>query len=287
LTEDIKGFRGKITFNDASLVITGSYISALLANDTHKPFDLRMTTINIVGKRKDGTFINLTDKAGNKELGPVTTVNNVLTLPYNNSNSNISEFLSYMPDSIKIITKATINPENKSGAATDRDSIQFAFDMKIKSDIRIDKATYSDTMSISEGDNKLDEDTRETIRDARWVKLSFKVNNRIPLEAKLVADFMGTNKTKLFSIDTVSFAGASLNALGEPISDTYSLSEVVLDSAQIDMLSKADRIITHLTMSSTSSSNAKLNSKDWIKVISYLSVKYHIDPDKDKDKDKK
>jgi len=214
MTDDAREARDILTFKDATMTL-----SALLSPEDNREnsFDARLYNISIIGIRS-GTIqtIKLIDKADGDQL---TVKNGKLNKIYDNANSNISEFLSFLPDEIKISADLQMNPSGGLGVATNNDEINLSFEIKTSSDIKIDTSAgfteeiwfneeYSTYETREEVKYTGQRDTRDLIGDnGTSLELFYEVENNIPLDVDLVFDFLGASGEYLFS-DTVKVEGA-------------------------------------------------------------------------------
>ncbi len=276
ITDDVEDFRDKVKLFDVQLKISSDYFDALEPDDEHSPFDYRIDTLKIFGLRENKTeriYLKLNDRADNN-LGSIVSTEGSLEKIFDESNSNISEVLSFMPEDLGIYAVITVNPEGVSGAATSLDSIQFAYDIEMTSAASVSGLSVVDTLDL-----EMEDDARESVQDFRAATINFKIDNAIAFGGKIIMDFADEQYNPLFTLDTVSFAPADLDADGIPIM-RHSEPVIELDSAQIYHLSNSNFIIMNLIVNSSGAAENKkavFTSKDWLDIISFCRVVYHID----------
>jgi hypothetical protein len=280
ITDDVKDFRDKLKLYDAELKLKGDYFDKLLPTDPNKPFKVRIDQLNIVGYRNKKTeqfSLKLNGRPDNN-LGPLNMINGHLEEPFTSSNSNLSEFLSFLPDSIVVIAKPTLNPDKERGAGTNRDSLQFGFELILKSVLSITDLIVTDTLELS-----MDKDARDNIKNFRAATIYLKIDNKIAFGGKIVMDYVDSNFVKLFSLDTINFEPANVDANGFPIMK-HSEPTIELDSMQVQQLAISENIIMTVVINTTDSHSGQkvvFTSKDWLSIISFCKVKYHLNLDED------
>jgi hypothetical protein len=215
MTDDAREARDILSFKNATMTL-----SALLSPEDNREdsFDARLYNISIIGIRNGlGQTIKVIDKTSGNQL---TVKNGKLNKVYDNVNSNISEFLSFLPDEIKITADLQMNPSQGLGVATNNDEINLAFEIKTSSDIKIDSSAgfieeiwfneeYTTYETREEVEYTGERDTRDLVGDnGTSLELFYEVDNTIPLDVDLVFDFLGASGEYLFS-ETVLVEGAS------------------------------------------------------------------------------
>jgi hypothetical protein len=275
ITDDVKNFRDKLSSIDAQLTLTGNYYDNLKPSDPNEPFDLRIDTLYIKGIKLDNSdeiYLKLNGRADNN-LGPSDIENGELREIYTDDNSNLSEFISFVPDSIVVCAMPTVNPNSERGAATNRDSLQFGFDLVINSILSFDKLSLTDTTEV-----KMDDDAQESIKDFLEAIIYFKIDNKVAFGGDIIMHFTDSLYNVLFTLDTLSFEGAYIDNDGMP-SARLTEEMVELDSIQIQQLSNSEYTIMDIIISSTEAlqgRKAAFTSTDWLDIISYCRVKYHL-----------
>lgn len=276
ITDDVGDFRDKLKLYDAQITLIGKYIDKLLESDPNNPFKMRIDTLFIKGVRNDdGSSFNLKlNGRSDFNLGPLTLDDNgELIEQYTVDNSNLYDFLAFIPDTIIVTAKPIINPDNERGASTNRDSIQFGFDLQIRSIVSVKELSATDTMKLS-----MDKDARANLKDFRAATIYFKIDNKIAFGGNIVMHFADSNLTKLFTLDTIAFEPADVDVNGIP-SVRHSEPVFELDSAQVQSLAISENIILEVKISTTNAQSGQkvvFSSKDWLDIISYCKVKYHV-----------
>ncbi len=284
VTDDVADLRDKMKLWEIQLKLVGKYIdkiASIKSNDPNKPFDIEIETLNIKGVRNNKTeqfFLKLNGRSDNN-LGPLTMRNKYLEEIYTADNSNLSDFLAFIPDSIIVMAIPKVNPDKRRGAATNRDTIQFGFDLTIKSIVTVKDLSLKDTVEL-----EMDDDARDMLDNFKAATIYFKIDNKVAFGGKIVMHYVDANYNELFTLDTLTFEPAIVNADGIP-SVKHSEPIVELDSAQIQNFIKSYNIIAEVLINTTDShidQKAVFSSKDWLKIISFCKVKYNVDLSDDK-----
>jgi|GEM_PF-5341825 len=286
ITDDVADFRDKLKLWDIQLKLIGNYIDKILAfnpNDQNKPFDIEIETLNITGYRNNKTQqFSLKLKGRNdNNLGPVTMRNKNLEEIYTAENSNLSDFLAFIPDSIMVTAIPKINPERKRGAATYRDTLQFGFNLIIKSVVTVKNLEAKDTVDL-----EMDGDARDWLKDFKAATIYFKIDNKVAFGGKIVMHYTDKNYIKLLTLDTLTFEPADVNTDGIP-SVKHSEPIVELDSMQLQKFAESYYIIAEVIINTTNShldQKAIFSSKDWLGIISFCKVIYNINLSEEKEK---
>lgn len=271
LTNDVKDFRDKFNLRTATLFVKANYLSPV-----KNIYNVLLKDVKIVGKRNGAGTMQLKNKDGSDNFGNFSIENGNYLKAFNNDNSNISEFLSFLPDSITLSTGITVNPNNKSGAATENDSIRITVSFNALSNIDITNYTRFDTLAL-----EMDASYRDEIRNGRYAKIFYEVTNGIPLKNDFNIIFADAKSDSLFS-HKISINGATVGN-NEIVTSTLPLpaSTFELDSAEIIKLSNAYKVIIGLKTETPPGNSTNIFKPDMkIKIKSYGEIKYHIKTDK-------
>jgi len=281
---DAVDFRGKLFIKEGSLSLRSEYVS------THQNiFEFELANFKVNGIRNNGEQKLL--KRNDGQALTFRLVNGVYDLTLNESNSNITEFISFLPDSIVISSEYILNPSNDNviGTVTNQDSIKFSTQFSTKSIFAIKQTNFIDTLEID-----LSEDDRDKIRDGMGADLNIYLENAIPIDAFVKATLTDENYSPLFTltknqngVDSLQFLGSQVNNnTGQIISPTITLNTIALDSAKIMQLSNARYAIISTTVNTKNATNENPNpptvqfkSSDWLNMKCYGKVKYHLSPE--------
>ena len=275
--DDVRDFRDHLVLRDPTMVISANYLSEVLINSggtINEIFDVLIEDMFIVGTTKSGETIDLTDKAGETNLGGLLITDGNMVKEFNNSNSNISEFLTFLPDEISITAFAVMNPENGEGSATDKDKIQISFSLDINGILSISELSVNEIMEV-----EFTSDDRGIIRDAREAILTFELSNGLPLEGDITMGFRGEsdgNYDTLFFSKNLTFDGAEQDEDFFAKTPRHSKKEIHLDSLELRQLSFAKRIQLDMIFSTTDGKQVAVRSTDSVHIVGYGWVRYHL-----------
>lgn len=275
---DATKYRDKVFLKTATLTLTGQYKSP-----ASNPFIVQINNLRMVGSRigskitKELTFnANATNTFRFDSTGKFTAV-------YNESNSNITDFITFLPDAINLSAEYFMNPDNNPTykTATSSDTVKFTTNFATKSVLAIQQTSYSDTLKLD-----ISQDSRDQIAKGKGVSASVDIQNAIPLNSWIKVTLVDQFYHKLFVLsktatgrDSINFPGASVDANGNVTNPASSTTTIVLDSTQIRLLSNnAQYAIISVSVSTTGTNNSPVivRAKDWIKLNSYGRITYRI-----------
>jgi len=276
----LSDYRDKLIVREAELFLDAEFITEF--NDPY-PIDIR--NLNIVGIRSDGLQLALRDSTGSENMF-IYVENGTFQQAFNEENSSITEFISFLPDSIMLVAEYILNPNNERGTAAIDDSISFETIFTMKSFIALKKSTVVDSGEIT-----LDQEQKDAILNGNSAAIVIELENAIPLAGWLRIDMVDENHNPLFTIsensngtDTLFFEGANVDANGEVINAFINLPLTVeLNSSQVEMLTRTKFAIYSVSLRT---SDAFLNPPRvvalrpdaWIKVRSFGTVNYRVKP---------
>lgn len=279
--EDAADFRGKLFIREGELNFKSKYVSHHQNN-----FDLEIANIKLVGKRDNGEEKILIKNDG--QSNSFQLINGQYNLTLDQTNSNLIDFLNFLPDSIIISSEYILNPsDNRAvGQVTNLDSIKFEVNFSTKSIFAIKQTNFIDTLEID-----ISQDDREKIRKGVGADLNIYLENAIPIDAFVKATVTDENYIPLFiltknqyGIDSLKFMGSQVNSsTGQIISPTNTLNSIALNSDKIFQFSNARYMIISTTINTTNAGSENPNpptvqfkSSDWLNIKCYGKVKYHV-----------
>jgi hypothetical protein len=282
---DAADFRDKFFIKEGTLSLKSEYVAA-----HPNIFELLISDIKLIGIRNTGEEKYLTRNDG--QTMSFRLINGEYNLTLNESNSNITEFISFLPDSIVISSEYILNPSDDRliKKVTNQDSIKFSVQFNTKSIFAIKQTNYIDTLSID-----ISEHDREKIRDGVSADLNLHLENAIPIDAFLKATLTDENYTPLFTltkdqygVDSLLFLGGQVNSDGEIMFPSVTLNTIQLDSAKIIQLSNARYVILSTTANTKNATVDNLNpptvqfkSSDWLNLKCYGKVKLRVNGQED------
>jgi hypothetical protein len=93
----LSDYRDKMVIREAEMFLDAEFITEF--NDPY-PIDVR--NLNIIGKRSDGLQLPLRDSTGSENMF-VYVEDGIFQKTFNEENSSITEFISFLPDSIMLV----------------------------------------------------------------------------------------------------------------------------------------------------------------------------------------
>ncbi len=280
---DAVKYRGNVKLKTGTLTLNGDYLSP-----TNNPFIVQVNNIKITGKRNNsGQTISL------NPLPPLTNTltftNGKITQVYSESNSNLLDFITFLPDSIIISADYIMNPGNDPTYrdASNSDFVTFTTNFNTQSNIALSATSFTDTLSFD-----ISQDSRDQISKGQGVTASVDIQNDIPLNANIQVAITDQFYHTLFTIRDTTSTGSVISLKGaNPINDKVntpatSLTTVKLDSSQIKLMANnAYFAIINVTVNTSNVNGVSnlpvfLRPTDWIKLNVFGSVNYRIKGDK-------
>ncbi|MBI5326510.1 MAG: hypothetical protein HZB41_14760 [Ignavibacteriae bacterium] len=270
ITDAIQKFRDKLELYNSILTIEAQYKTTL-----SKPFEILVKNIKVIGKRNDGSTINLTDGNGDENLGEIFISKNKSIRTFSNANSNLTEFLSFLPDSVYIRADVTVNPDGKRGEASSSDSVLLYINIELTGDMSFNNVAYSDSVNL-----QLTSDDRKTIRNGREAILYLELTNAIPLSVDFDIVFADSSGNALFN--KKAFIDASeVDGNGRTSVPSQNISQIKIDSTEIQKFADCEKVVYNLLLSTSGNGKkVSLHPSDWLKLITYFKLKYHVEFDK-------
>jgi len=285
-TNDLKigdaiDFRDKAFLREATLKLTANYKSPA-AN----PFEIEVKDLKVIGRRNNGGSLTLA--FNNSPNLTLRFHNGSFDTSFTQLNSNITEFLTFLPDQISVSAEYIMNPDDDRAyhTATSQDSVKFETSFTSRSFFALKKSTIVDTSEV-----ELSDDDRDRVRDGRAAYLTVEIENGIPLTTWLKADMVDKNYNLLFTItknegkDSLYFLGAEVGANGEVTKKTITTTTMQLDSSQIQKLADAKYFIHTTSVRTRDAYNnppptVALRGNQKLSIKAYGGVKYFIKEDK-------
>ncbi len=276
---DATDFQGKTFLGTAKL-----YLNTLYEPLYQNNFTLNLDSLTVMGKRNNGQTFFLTDSTGSKYFNiKISNGNN--TIEFSNLNSNMADFVSFLPDQVYFNAKYILNGHEQTGTVSLLDSVKFEGNFSTESFFALKKSSITDTTSI-----QISENDRSQIRDARNMNVNIQIDNGIPLTTWLQVTLTDINHKPLFTlvnnttnIDSFYFLGADVNQNGEVSNSIISENSVVLDSSQINLFSRAYYAIFTVSVRTKDAYQnpppiVAIRPSALLKIKAYGEVKYNINP---------
>ena len=279
--ENLSDYRDNATLKEAKMVLDANFISQF-----DSPFPIDVKNLNIIGLRSDGLQFVLKDSTGSENIF-IHIENGSTKKEFNQDNSNITDFVSFLPDSILIRAEYLMNPTSEHGSAALSDSIKFEVTTSTKSIFALKRSSIKDSTEI-----ELTSDDRDAIRDGNSASFVIEFENAVPLSGWLKIDLVDENHNHLFTIsknsdgtDTLTFNAAIVDENGEVIQSTVNPPVTVeLDSAEIQMLADARFAIFDVAVETSGADNdpppiVAVRPNAWMKLRTYGKVNYRVKPE--------
>ncbi len=265
IDDKVSEFRNKLKLYNSELVLHANYLS-----DIPNLFDMQLNNASLIGKNTNTPSIYL-KKNSSSNLGSYLVENGKFATKFDNSNSNISEFISYLPEEIQLNSELVMNPFNKRGAARMTDSFDVKAVINAWGLISADNIKYYDTLELN-----IDNDARSRIKDGRKATITIETDNEVPLGTKLIAHFCDKNYETYFS-KNADVTAATPNEGGYSLTSAKDKIVIELTENEIFQLGNSYYIIFELQLSSYNSGAVALRSTDKLKIKAYMSIQYNID----------
>jgi hypothetical protein len=270
-----ENYRDKVSLKYDSLNMDVNYQSFLPGSS---PFPIQIKNLSIIGEREDGSTMPLSYDSTQNNYISIYIPNGNKHLSFTQDNSNLSQFLTFLPNTVIVTAEYIMNPYNSTtmGSATGNDTVYFSTNFSTKSILALQSTLMTDTTSI----NISSQDSVD-IQNAKSAYVNINVQNGIPLNASLTVKFVDANYNFLFS-DSLSFLAANINTTtGAVTSPVTTPSSITLDSAQASKLSGAHYAITTVTLNTNGASNnppqdVVVSANDVLQVTVYGGVNYHV-----------
>lgn len=278
---DMGNYRDKFFIKEGTLLLQSNYKS------THNnPFEIEVRNIQLIGKRNSGDTKILKRNDGQNINFRINNGQHDLTL--NEVNSNLTEFITFLPDSIIITTDYILNPDDVNLVRTidESDSIDFSLQFSTKSIFAVKQANYTDTLEIN-----FNAEERDKIRKGVNADLSIHLENAIPIDAYIKVTLTDENYQPLVILskgqnnsDSLRFLGGQVNSSnGAIIAPTTTQNLISLIDENIQKFSNARFAIISVTVNTTNTNPGsqippyvQFKSSDWLKLRCFGKVKYHV-----------
>ncbi|HVO73127.1 MAG TPA: hypothetical protein VMT35_03825 [Ignavibacteriaceae bacterium] len=277
-------YRDKIFLKEASLDFSMKYASYY-----NSFFKAGLKNLQVIGRRNGGQTLNLSMRDG-------TSLDILLRaqkseIVFNELNSNINEFLTFLPDEIEITAEHIINPddENLSFTITNRDTIKYGALFRSRGYLALKNIALTDTLEI-----KIDEGDRKSILDSKAADLTLNFENAIPLTTSFKVVLTDKHFNPLFTLtrnsageDSMLINGGEIDLItGDVISPAATFQNISLDADKIRMLANSYYAIVSTTIKTKESSGdpsalqmVPIKVSNWVSIKAYGMVRYHVNPD--------
>lgn len=268
----------RATLREAQLRLEATYFTL-----SSNPVGVEIRDLNIIGMHKNGAEFFLRDASGS--INHTLMINDIPTEKiYDEHNSNIIDFITFLPDTIVLRAEYLMNPDHQIGTATNRDSIKFKTDFSTKSFLSLINTKIQDSTLI-----EISANDRNSIQNSKHADFILELENAIPLGIWFKMDLLDDQNNFLFTltkdtngIDSIYFEPAEIDANGEVLNATLNQPiRIILDSAQVEMLSRTHSANYSLTVSTTGYNQldppiVAIRPSAWIKIKAYSTIRYQV-----------
>ncbi len=262
--KQVEDFRNHIKLDGAQLFINAKYIS-----DYVNIPEVKFIKLALIGSfQNDSVYF---EENGNNSLSDIVFTGSTFNKIYDSDNSNVNDFISFLPSSISFSGNSIINPNNKYFEASIFDSIEVNSFIKAPLALNIDSISIIDTVEHKIGSEK------ENLEDANEATIFCRLTNGLPVDIVAIitiVDNMFQNiVTKNFNI----LPAETLNEI-EFVPNISNIS-IPLDSLDLNRISKSFFVIYKLQLKSSTDIITKFKATDGIDIKSYLEIDYRIKED--------
>ena len=178
----------------------------------------------------------------------------ISTSSFNNSNSQLSEFISLEPTNITFSGVVRTNPQGNTGTQntlTPNSSVSLGFEMDLPLHLRIQDAVTKDTLVLDfDSDNFEDNDLIES------VQFHLRTQNEFPMDVALTFFFQDSiSGLVLDSLNLDLLQAASVDQSGKTIEAILYESVVNLNTSQFDALINSNQTVLDIRMDSYDNQN--------------------------------
>ncbi|MGE5435915.1 MAG: hypothetical protein ACM3O3_01695, partial [Syntrophothermus sp.] len=275
-SSEIESYKDKLFLKEANLKLKTIYNPYY-----NNQFSLKIDSINIMGI-KGNQRIFLRDSLGSQLLN-LFVQEGSNTIDFNESNSNIKDFLTFLPDSIIIDGSYKILGLNTKGTVTNIDQIEFQTLFSTKSQLAIKKTNITDTMNVN-----IDADQRQDIQRGKYAKLNFEVDNALPFKVSVKVIMLDSLYNPLFTLtrlngqDSIEFSSSVIDHnTGEAISPSSNKFFIYLNEDEIKLFSKAYYASLSAVIETEGANQiippvVSIKASDWIKMKAYGLINYNV-----------
>jgi hypothetical protein len=270
IPDDTKELRNKIEFHDARMFIDVTYLTG-----NSNIFDADLRGPRIVGfAENDSIVLTLSDGSAIPDL---ELRNGRYFIIYDQENSNISDFLSFMPTEIIVRGEVYINPNEERGEISNTDLININMALEINSVLSINQASFTESEDIN-----FDEDDRENLRQAKRIMLFYELENEVPILTDVNLEILGASGQILFT-EALSLRAGSSN-IGSPIEMNTYRDSILIDNQEMELFPEAFAARFEVILSTEPQDSETYFSPDQtLSIKAWADVTVEVDLDEEED----
>ncbi len=181
-------------------------------------------------------------------------------------NTNVVDFVNFLPDSISLHSMVKVNPNKKYGIITNEDTLNISAILSLGDEIKIESLNHVDTLDMD-----ISEDIRVLLDNALEVDFKFDFWNSMQLASVADINFLSLDFDSLFTKQIT---------IEPSVNDDFrhTHSQITLVKDEIDMLSDSYYIrLSFIINTEGENGDMQLRTNDSLKVKSKFRVKYHLD----------
>ncbi len=257
-------------------------------------YQLDFSEVSVVGVNKNGRKISLKYKQSGGPPSPADTIFSLRleqnkdssVFKLNNSNSNITEFISNIPVDIYVSKALTINKPYATGTVYHLDSFSTSSQFSIPLNFNISQTNaviQKDTTDFGISDS----DQRDKIKNTMNLEVELRLSNRMPLSAISKVLVLDSFFVPLFSLSqiagnpsdsTVSVGRAPTDANGYVNGFNQQVYRAVLTKTDIDKLLRAGKVIydTRFYTDQNPTAFVRLTKYDYTRVVGLGKIEYRV-----------
>lgn len=278
--ENVTDLRGNVVLREAVMELTGEYLTSNTNN-----FAIELADVNIIAKRNEGADLFLQDNSGNSNFN-FAFAGSSMQQTFDESNSNIYEFIAHLPDSIIIEADFILNPNHQNGTAQITDSIRFNSFFQTKSFIGLKESSFEDTSNVN-----LTSEERSALQNSRSAIMYLEFENGMPLSSHLKIDILDSEFNYLFTLsengnnEMLFFEAAPTDENGEVIQSLKApVIKMHLDSLEIQQFANAYYSVYKVGVATEEAFQdpnkiIAIRPSAWASYRVYADVTYNVDPE--------
>lgn len=285
--KEAKDVRSKIKFKSTKVELRSSTFGAM------KNLKIIMDSMTITGYTKlpNGTLTNPVKLLfnGKPYFSDTLVAGEQFVHIFDETNSSVADFLSQMPDVIKMGSKNVLDNITTTSTISNEDYIKFDLKISAPAHFALADAGYRDTVEV-----ELTQDEKDDIARGNSANLFVEITNKIPLGIKAKATFLDDNYQPLFSIrnttntmnnEVLDITPCAVDNNGRPTTASATKIGLTLDKNDFQKFKFAKYIVFDVYIRSTGSTDAisntyvQVRAKDSVRFKVYGGVNYNIDPE--------
>ncbi len=238
-----------------SIILSDPKLKIIVNNSIGIPVGFNLKLVN---STNEGNDINLnTDMLylPYPEIFGIEVTNEVISI--DNNNSNLSEFMSQLPDLLSMSGEVISNPDSVntglvySNFITNEGKVNIGLEFELPLALSINNLQFSDTLDFSFNQNSFDESMSGHI--------SIFTVNGIPFEIQLLLTFVdSTNYSVLDNYNFDFLEAAEVDNDGRVVETKEKTNIIELDKERFDRLNAANKVIVTAIVNTTNSSNQEV-----------------------------